>query len=89
MEHLTQLFIDAGILMLTGMVFVFAFLGLLVIFINNVLLKLANAYPDPIIQSKRPARANNAKVSQQGVSPSIVAAISSAVSQYRQQHRKK
>ena len=39
MEHLHQVFVEAGTLMLAGMVFVFAFLGLLVIFINTVLAK--------------------------------------------------
>ena len=46
MEHLHQLFLDAGMLMLAGMVFVFAFLGILVIFINTVLFKLAIKFPD-------------------------------------------
>ncbi len=36
MEHLHPLFLEAGTLMITGMVFVFSFLGLLVIFINTI-----------------------------------------------------
>jgi len=84
MDNLTSLFVEAGTLMLAGMVFVFAFLGLLVIFINGVLKKLAVKYPDPIIQTK-PVRSASANKPVDGISPNIVAAISSAVSKYRQQ----
>ncbi len=86
MDNLTQLFIEAGTLMLAGMVFVFVFLGLLVVFINNVLVKLAIKYPDPIVQSKPQRKTNKTKTAKGGVSPAVVAAISSAVTQYRQQH---
>jgi len=88
MEHLSELFIEAGTLMLTGMVFVFAFLGLLVVFINAVLAKLAIKYPDAVAQAK-PARALKSKKSSNGISADVVAAISSAVHQYRTQHNKK
>ena len=84
MSGLTELFIEAGTLMIAGMVFVFVFLGLLVVFINQVLAKLAIAYPDPVVEAK-PIRKKSPKAST-GISPSIVAAISSAVSSYRQQH---
>lgn len=86
MEHLNDLFIEAGTLMLAGMVFVFAFLGLLVVFINAVLAKLAIKYPDAVVQAKAPRVAKASKNSVGGVSPSVVAAISSAVSQYRSKH---
>lgn len=86
MEALDQLFIEAGTLMLAGMVFVFAFLGLLVVIINVVLTPLASKFPDPVAQSvTRPTLKKPA--TQQGVSPSVVAAISAAVSQYRQKHK--
>jgi oxaloacetate decarboxylase (Na+ extruding) subunit gamma len=88
MDNLTQLFIEAGTLMLAGMVFVFAFLGILIIFINKVLLKLAIKFPDPIIQSKPQRKTNKTNVDKGGIAPPVVAAISSAVSQYRQQHSK-
>ncbi|WP_229817149.1 OadG family transporter subunit [Thalassotalea profundi] len=84
-----QLFTEAGTLMLAGMVFVFVFLGLLVVFINTVLVKLAQTYPDPVVQRKPQHNSINKKEAHDGVSPSIVAAISSAVTQYRQQHSKK
>lgn len=89
MEHLNELFIEAGTLMLAGMVFVFAFLGLLVIFINVVLAKLAIKYPDAVPQIKPSKALKSSNKSVGGVSPSVVAAISSAVSQYRSQHNKK
>jgi len=87
MENLNQLFIEAGTLMLVGMVFVYSFLGLLVLIINKVLAPLAKAYPDPVLQPKRkPSTAKT--LSTEGVSPSVVAAISAAVSTYRQQNKK-
>ena len=87
MENLQALFIEAGTLMLAGMVFVFAFLGLLIVFINEVLVRLAKKYPDAIIESRAPNKRNNKILDGNGgVSPAVVAAISSAVTQYRQQH---
>jgi len=88
MDNLSALFVEAGTLMLAGMVFVFAFLGLLIIFINNVLVKLAIKYPDPITQSKPQRKAIKTNIANNGVSPQVVAAISSAVTQYRQQYSK-
>lgn len=86
MEHLNQLFVEAGTLMLAGMIFVFTFLGMLIIFINVVLTRLAVKFPDKVIQTK-PARSNQ-KTTQKidGISPKVVAAITSAVAQYRKQH---
>ncbi|MCO4799174.1 MAG: OadG family protein [Colwelliaceae bacterium] len=86
MDNLTQLFVEAGTLMLAGMVFVFAFLGMLIIFINKVLVNLAIKYPDPVVQSKPQRKTNKTKVDKGGISSPVVAAISSAVSQYRKQH---
>jgi len=86
MENLQALFIEAGTLMLAGMVFVFAFLGLLIVFINVVLVKLAKKYPDAIVKSRSSSKRNNKKSDGNSVSPAVVAAISSAVTQYRQQH---
>ncbi|WP_206483816.1 OadG family transporter subunit [Thalassotalea sp. G2M2-11] len=90
MDNLSQLFVEAGTLMLAGMVFVFAFLGILILFINIVLVKLADKYPDPIIQPKSQRNvAKSGNSATEGISPAIVAAISSAVNQYRQKNSKK
>lgn len=89
MDNLSELFVEAGTLMLAGMVFVFAFLGILILFINGVLAKLAIRYPDPVVvTSNRVTKKSIKKNQDQGVSPQIVAAISSAVHKYRQQHNK-
>ena len=84
MEEVTQQFIEAGTLMIAGMIFVFAFLGLLVVFINSVLVRLAEKYPDPVPAAS--ARPRQTKVKDGDISPNIVAAISAAVTQYRRQH---
>lgn len=86
MEHLNHLFVEAGTLMFAGMVFVFTFLSLMIVFINVVLKRLAIKFPDAIIQTK-PARSNQkTKQNVDGISPNVVAAITSAVTQYRKQH---
>ena len=86
MNSMEQQFLEAGTLMLAGMVFVFAFLGLLIIFINTVLAKLAIKFPDPIVTSTNRSNRKNNKVAKGEISPAIVAAISGAVNRYRQQH---
>jgi len=88
MTDLSSVFIEAGTLMVAGMLFVFTFLGFLVLFINTVLTKLAVKYPDPVIQSKAPRLASKKNKVSDGLSPRVVAAIGSAVSKYRQQHIK-
>ena len=88
MDNMQQQFFEAGTLMLAGMVFVFAFLSILIIFINTVLAKLAIKFPDPIVA--KPSRANKKSKSQEKekgeISPAVVAAISGAVKRYRTQH---
>ncbi|MBA6264769.1 MAG: oxaloacetate decarboxylase gamma subunit [Colwellia sp.] len=86
MEHLNQLFIEAGTLMLAGMVFVFAFLGLTIVFINVVLKRLAIKFPDAVIQTRSTRSNQKTKQNVDGISPNVVAAITSAVTQYRKQH---
>ncbi len=90
MNNLQQEFLEAGTLMLVGMVVVFAFLGLLILFINLVLAKFAVRFPDAVVPSRAPSnRKNNNKKAVDGeVSPAIVAAISGAVNRYRAQHGK-
>ena len=86
MAHLHLLFLEAGTLLFSGMVFVFAFLGALVIFINTVLVKLAIKFPD----ADRPLKAQRTTKQKssvaKGIAPNVVAAITSAVTQYRHQN---
>ena len=81
-----QQFLEAGTLMLAGMVFVFAFLSLLIIFINTVLAKLAVKFPDPIVATSTRSNNDNKNAASGDISPALVAAISGAVTRYRQQH---
>jgi len=87
MDHLNQLFIDAGTLMFAGMVFVFAFLGLLIVFINTVLVSLAKKYPDVVTQPSKAKVITSHNAQADSISPNIIAAISSAVNSYRQQNK--
>lgn len=86
MESLNQQFVEAGTLMLAGMVFVFAFLGILVVFINKVLEPLSRKFPDPQPIQKTKTLTKSAQV--QGIQPNVVAAISAAVANFRQKHNK-
>jgi oxaloacetate decarboxylase gamma subunit len=81
-----QQFLEAGTLMLAGMVVVFAFLSLLILFINTVLAKLAVKFPDPIVKSRSNSKNNTNKSASGEISPAIVAAISGSVNRYRQKH---
>ena len=86
MDQLLNSFAEAGTLMLAGMIFVFAFLGMLVVFIKLVLTPLANKYPD----AKPVARKSSGSVTKKsGVDSGTVAAISAAVTQYRNTEEKK
>ena len=86
MGHLSHLFIEAATLLVAGMVFVYAFLGLLVVFIKTVLTPLAKRYPDPQPKTKKSTKTIQTK---QGIEPGIVAAISAAVNQHRNNADKK
>ncbi len=72
----SQLFMQAAMLMLTGMGFVFAFLSLLIAVIKFLITPLASRFPDDVSPaSSNPEPANH-----------VIAAITAAVKQYRQQH---
>ena len=86
MNTMEQQFLEAGTLMLAGMVFVFAFLSLLIIFINTVLAKLAVKFPDAILPSSKHSNKKHNKAANGEITPAIVAAISGAVNRYRTQH---
>lgn len=74
-----DLLLEAFNLMVIGMVAVFAFL-LLLVFIVVMISKIMQRYfPTPIVE--KPALSER----QSGTSPAVIAAISAAVHQYRQQ----
>lgn len=83
-----QHFIEAGTLMLAGMVFVFAFLGILIFFINTVLARLAIRFPDPIVTPTTRINKKNksANANSGDISPQVVAAIGGAIKRYRTEH---
>lgn len=83
-----QHFIEAGTLMLAGMVFVFAFLGILIFFINTVLARLAIRFPDPIVTPATRINKKNksANANSGDISPQVVAAIGGAIKRYRTEH---
>ena len=77
-----DLFSQATTLMIVGMGFVFAFLGLLIMTIHFIIAPLAKKYPD------KPDPANQKKLNQStdDVNPAIVAAITVAIDRYRHKH---
>ena len=79
-------FLEAGTLMFAGMVFVFAFLGVLIVFINTVLAKLAITFPDPVVKPTSRTNKKSNNKAKGDISPAVVAAISGAVKRYRTQH---
>lgn len=86
MDNIQQNFIEAGTLMLAGMVFVFAFLSILIVFINTVLAGLAKRFPDPVVKPTSRANKNSKSKSKGEISPAVVSAIGGAVRKYRAQH---
>ncbi|OAN17479.1 oxaloacetate decarboxylase subunit gamma [Photobacterium jeanii] len=83
MTDLGSVLMDAATIMVTGMVVVFVFLSIL-IFLVQLLAKIAP--PDPESAAVTTTVATPAKVdtSLQGGKPEVIAAISAAVTQYRQ-----
>jgi oxaloacetate decarboxylase gamma subunit len=88
MDNMQQQFFEAGTLMLAGMVFVFIFLSVLIVFINTVLAKLAVKFPDAIVVTPTRNTKKNKNISDSNISPSVVAAISGAVKRFRSEHGK-
>lgn len=78
--NITSLLMEAGTLMVVGMVVVFAFLTMLIGAVH-LLSKFAQAFPD---KTPPPTRQpiSNTKHSNQ-TSPQVIAAISAAVKQYK------
>ena len=77
----SELFSQASTLMIVGMGFVFAFLGVLILVIKLFITPLAKKYPDKLPAQKKLKIATNHEDS------AIVAAITVAISKYRHQHK--
>jgi len=84
--NVSELLVEAGILMLVGMAVVFVFLTIL-IFATKTLTKFALAFPEP--EQAAPAKPVIKPIhSENGApSPQIIAAISAAVKQYRNKNK--
>lgn len=82
-ESVTSLLLEAGSLMLIGMVFVFSFLGLLIVGIH-LIAKFCEAFPGEAAPEYAPPRR---KAVQAGVDGNVVAAITAAVHTHRQSNK--
>ena len=80
MDNSASLFYEAATLMLVGMAFVYAFLSLLIVVIKIIIAPLGERFPDPIVAPKTAAPGGS---SPNQNNQSIVAAITAAVTQYR------
>lgn len=87
MGTVAEQFSQAGVLMIVGMIVVFSFLGLLVAIVGQME-KLAKIFPDKV-ESKPTTVKNNTKAKRKddNLQPAMVAAISAAVTQYRQKNK--
>ncbi len=79
MENIGSLLVDAAALMVTGMAVVYLFLTILVYLVQL----MSRLVPEEAPQAAKP-HASTTQVRASGVDPKIIAAISSAVHQYRQ-----
>lgn len=79
---ITDLLLEAATLMLIGMATVFIFLLLLVLLMIAMSSVLRRFTPVKVA-----GNATKSDITSGGVSPAVVAAISAAVHQYRQQHK--
>ncbi|MDY6976138.1 MAG: OadG family transporter subunit [Pseudomonadota bacterium] len=92
-ESVASLLIEAGSLMLIGMVFVFSFLGLLIVGIH-LIARFCEAFPgetsDPLANVNRPSAnlARNNQAVQPGIDGNVIAAISAAIHTHRQNSKK-
>lgn len=88
-ESVASLLIEAGSLMLIGMVFVFSFLGLLIVGIH-LIARFCEAFPgetsEPLATSAKLSR--NDQAVQPGIDGNVIAAISAAIHTHRQNSKK-
>lgn len=82
--NISSLLLEAGTLMLVGMVVVFVFLTMLIGAIH-LLTKFAQAFPDKVAAAPKPIAPQTTNSNQP--SPQVVAAISAAVKQYKARNK--
>lgn len=82
--NISSVLLEAGTLMLVGMVVVFLFLTMLIGAIK-LLTKFAEAYPDKVTPA--PARVPQQHNNSNQTSPQVIAAISAAVKQYKSRNK--
>jgi len=82
----SSLLVEAGSLMLIGMVFVFSFLGLLIVGIH-LIARFCEAFPGEIEEPSVNVKRNNQAV-QPGIDGNIIAAISAAIHTHRHNSKK-
>jgi len=82
--NVTDLLMEAGVLMLVGMAVVFVFLTML-IFATKALTRFSLAYPDS--EPTTPATISPTHANADEPSKQVIAAISAAVTQYRNKNK--
>lgn len=85
-ESVTHLLLEAASLMLVGMVFVFSFLGLLIIGVH-LIARFCEAFPGEMQEAPINVKKNNQAV-QPGIDGNFIAAISAAVHTHRQHSKR-
>ena len=85
-ESVASLLVEAGSLMLIGMVFVFSFLGLLIVVIH-LIARFCEAFPGDIEEPAVNVKRNNQTV-QPGIDGNVIAAISAALHTQRHNSNK-
>tara|TARA_A200000113_G_scaffold32606_1_gene27019 strand:+ start:2277 stop:2543 length:267 start_codon:yes stop_codon:yes gene_type:complete len=81
-----SLLLEASSLMLIGMVFVFSFLGLLIVGIH-LIARFCEAFPGDIEEPAVNVKRNNQAV-QPGIDGNVIAAISAAIHTHRHNSKK-
>ena len=93
-ESVANLLIEAGSLMLIGMVFVFSFLGLLIVGVH-LIARFCEAFPgetpEPSANLNGPSAnlSRNNQAVQPGIDGNVIAAISAAIHTHRQNSKNK
>lgn len=85
-ESVASLLLEAGSLMLIGMLFVFSFLGLLIIGIH-LIARFCEAFPGEVSEVTAGEQPRHQAI-QPGIDGNVIAAISAAIHTHRQASKK-